>query len=145
MLLAAGALAQDDLPPVHPDESAAYTHDRRFSLDQALTSLQTIRGALRSFAELTEQAQRTALKAKLKEVGNTDWEMQNLGFRNHAGSIEGALRLQDLRIKRLEFELAREQTKSGAASDGKLQQTEKAYKEADEAFRRFWRSFSIAD
>ena len=51
------AYAQLNLQPVHPDESPHQTSEQRFSLNQALSSLETIRASLQSFRKLTEEVQ----------------------------------------------------------------------------------------
>jgi hypothetical protein len=81
----------------------------------------------------------------MKTVGNTDWETQNLGFRNAAGSIEGALRRQDWTIKQLRLQLAQERGKTGSASEEDVTKAQKTFDEADRSFRKFWKGFGIAD
>ena len=72
---------------IHRREDAAVVLDRsdyeaRFNLDNALECLRKCREALVSFAELTENVRRDKLlpETELKRFGNTEWEMQNMGF-----------------------------------------------------------------
>jgi hypothetical protein len=139
------AYAQLDLRPVHSDESAHQTFEQRFSLDQALSSLEIIRASLQSFQKLTEEVQGKVSREKLKEIGNTDWEMQNLGFRNYPKSIEGALRKQDYQIKKLQYQLAEARNKEGMKNSTELLDAKKAYQQAEKDFQEFWKNFRIAD
>jgi len=139
------AYAQLNLRPVHSDESVSQTLEQRFSLDQALSSLEIIRASLQSFQKLTEEVQGKVSKEKLKEIGHTDWEMQNLGFRNRPKNIEGALRKQDYQIKKLQYQLAEARNKEGMENSTELLEAEKAYQQAEKDFQEFWKNFRISD
>lgn len=139
------AYAQLNLRPVHSDESAHQTFEQRFSLNQALSSLEIIRDSLLSFQKLTEEVQGKVSKEKLNEIGHTDWEMQNLGFRNHPKSIEGALRRQDCQIKKLQYQLAEARNKEGMKNSIELLEAKKAYQQAEKDFQEFWENFRISD
>ncbi len=139
------AYAQLNLRPVHPDESARQTFEQRFSLDQALSSLEILRASLQSFQKLTEEVEGKISKERLKEIGNTDWEMQNLGFRNHPKSIEGALRKQDYQIKKLQYQLAEAQNREGTKNLNDLLEAKKVYDQAEKDFQEFWKNFRVAD
>ena len=139
------AVAQEGLQPVSRDESVEQTLKERFSVDSALESLAWLRGALDSFVALTEAAQGKLPAETIKQVGNTDWESQHLGFRNAPGAIEGALRLQDLEIKRLRFELASDRAAAGKGAASDAAAARQAYEAADKEFRTFWESFGISD
>jgi hypothetical protein len=146
MLVAPIVVAQPpDLKPVHPDETAKQTFDERFSLDTAVERLGFVRRGLKSFVKLTEACGKKIPAQEMKTVGNTDWETQNLGFRNAAGSIEGALRRQDWTIKQLRLQLAQERGKTGSASEEDVTKAQKTFDEADRSFRKFWKGFGIAD
>ncbi len=86
----------------------------------ALFSLQKMQGSLMSFRILTEEAKGKISKQRLKEIGNTDWETQHLGFTNMPRSIEGALRKQDYLIKELCYQLAKEKFKQKAIDEKEL-------------------------
>jgi uncharacterized protein with von Willebrand factor type A (vWA) domain len=152
-LRAVGAAAQEptlhdhpgDLQPVHPDESVETTLHDRFSLDRALGAAVSVRGALTSFEELTTEVRRRVPKRRLAEIGNTEPEMQTIGFHNLPGTLEGTLRLQDWTIKKLRWELAVERRNDGRATELQVRELRQTFDAADEAFRRFWREFGIAD
>jgi hypothetical protein len=134
-----------ELKPVHPDETAKQTFEERFSLDTALERLGFVRRGLESFVKLTEACGKKVSAKAMEKIGNTDWETQNLGFRNAAGSIEGALRRQDWTIKHLQVQLVQERRKNGSASEEDVTKAQKAFDEADKSFREFWTGFGIAD
>jgi hypothetical protein len=138
-------LARENLSPVSPDEPLEDTLSDRFSLANSLERLQQIRGALSSFVQLTEKSKPALGERAIARIGNTDWEIQNLGFPNWVGSVEGTLRKQDYQIKKLEFELATKQYEDGEVSQAVLDEKEVAYRLAEQEFRAFWHSFEIAD
>ena len=92
-----------DLKSVHPDESADYTYNERFSSKRSLESLATIKSALDSFRKLTETAANKISKETLAKIGNTSWEMQNLGFVNHVEAIKGTILKQEYLIKEIDI------------------------------------------
>lgn len=139
------AYGQLKLRPIHPDEPVEYTYEKRFSLDMALSSLRNIQASLESFRTLTEEAKGKISGKRLKEIGNTDWETQHLGFKNMPGCIEGALRKQDYLIKELRYQLAKEKLNQKAITEAELLETERAFKQAENSFQAFWNTFGIAD
>jgi hypothetical protein len=134
-----------NLRPVHPDEPVEYTYEQRFSLDTALSSLRMIEASLKSFRTLTEEVKGKVSQPRLKEIGNTDWETQNLGFKNMPGCVEGALRKQDYLIKELRYHLARERMKQKTVSEKEFLETKRVFEEAERSFKSFWDNFGIAD
>jgi len=130
---------------VHPDESADYTMNKRFSIKQSLESLAIIESALNSFRKLTEAAAKTIPKEQLAEIGNTGWEMQNLGFINHVQATKGTLLKQDYLIKKLTYELAQKKSKSGEVDQKNLSKIKQEYEKAEREFQKFWKTFGIAD
>ncbi len=143
--LIAVASAELRLGPIHRDEPAEYTYANRFSLDNALSSLEKVHASLQSFRDLTEAAQEKISKDKLKKIGNTDWETQNLGFPNHTKSIEGTLRKQDYLVKKLQYQLIQEQIKQGTRKREELGAAQKAFEEAEKSFQEFWDGFKVKD
>ncbi len=133
------------LQPIHPDEPVEYTYEQRFSLDIALSSLRKIEASLESFRTLTDEAKGKISGKKLKEIGNTDWETQHLGFKNMPGCIEGALRKQDYLIKELRYQLAKEKLNKKAITEAELLETKRAFEQAEKSFHAFWDSFRVAD
>jgi hypothetical protein len=133
------------LRSIHPDEPVEYTYEKRFSLEMALSSLRKIQASLESFRTLTDEAKGKISGERLKEIGNTDWETQHLGFKNMPGCIEGVLRKQDYLIKELRYQLAREKLSQKAITEGELLETRRAFEEAEKSFQAFWDSFGVAD
>lgn len=146
-IVAIGVLAYGEtaLEPVHPDESASYTFHKRFSTDRSLESLSAIQSALDSFRKLTGAAVHSMPKKKLTEIGNTGWEMQNLGFVNHVETVRGTLLKQDYLIKKLTYQLAEGKSKSGEIDEEDLLRTRTEYEKAEQRFRKFWSAFGISD
>lgn len=133
------------LSPVHPDEPIESTLNERFSLDNSLERLQQIRASLTSFQRLTEKSKPVLGEQATTGVGNTDWEIQNLGFPNWVSSVEGTLKKQEYQIKKLELELAQKQYEDGEITKAVLDQKEASYRQAVQEFQTFWNSFAVLD
>jgi hypothetical protein len=133
------------LKPVHPDEPVSYTLNERFSVENSMRVLPQIKGALKSFHTLTEKSKSALGEKALSDVGNTDWEVQNLGFANWVSSIEGTIKRQDYQMKKLEFELAKKQYEDKQVAKAVLDQKTASYREAEQEFQKFWNSFNISD
>jgi hypothetical protein len=127
------------------DEPLIHTFEERFSAGNALERLQQIEAALESFRKMTEICEDRNLSDLLKEVGNTEWETQNLGFPNWAQSVEGALRKQALLIAHLEYELAQKRFAGREIDEKQLQAARKRWTEEKSRFKVFWDAFQIAD
>jgi len=134
-----------DLKSVNPDESADYTYNERFSSKRSLESLATIKAALDSFRKLTETAANKISKETLAKIGNTSWEMQNLGFVNHVEAIKGTILKQEYLIKKVTYELAQRKSKSGEINQRDLLEIKREYEKAKKQFQEFWNTFRIAD
>jgi len=139
------AYGEVDLKSVHPDESAAYTYNERFSSNRSLESLATIKSALDSFRKLTEIAANKISKETLAKIGNTSWEMQNLGFVNHVEAVKGTILKQEYLVKKLTYELAQIKSKSGEINQRDLLEIKREYEKAEKQFQEFWNSFRISD
>lgn len=139
------AYGELNLKSPNPDEPAGYTYNQRFSFEHSLKSLATIESSLDSFRKLTETAANKISKGKLAKIGNTGWEMQNLGFPNHVGSVKGTILKQEYLIKKLTYDLAQRKFKSGEINKKELLESEREYKKAEKQFQEFWDSFNIAD
>ncbi|HEY9859530.1 MAG TPA: hypothetical protein V6D16_08495 [Candidatus Obscuribacterales bacterium] len=146
--LTAGTELPSDRPfdrTAHPDEPVKDTLDQRFSVENSLARMQRIDAALTSFRQLTETSQKNLGQTEVAKVGNTDWETQNLGFRNWVGAVEGTILKQNHQIAQLELELAQQQYAAEKMTKAELtQKTVNAQKAAQE-FDQFWKSFGIAD
>jgi hypothetical protein len=143
--ISVSACGEVGLKPVHPDEPANYTFDERFSTKRSLESLAVIKSALDSFRKLTEAAADKIPKERLAEIGNTGWDMQNMGFVNHVEAIKGTILKQDYLMKKLRYELAQRKSKSGAIDQRDLLETKDEYEKAEKQFQEFWNTFGIAD
>jgi hypothetical protein len=146
-ILAVGFSAYGDLnlKPVHPDEPAEYTYNERFSTGRSLESLNAIQAALDSFRKLTEASEGKIPQKTLAAIGNTGWEIQNLGFPNHVGTVKGTILKQEYLIKKLTYELAQTKAKSGDIGQADLSAARKDYEKAEKKFQDFWNSFRVAD
>ena len=133
------------LKPVYPDETVSYTLNERFSVKNSMRVLPQIKGALNSFHTLTEKSKSALGEKALSEVGNTDWEVQNLGFTNWVASVEGTIKKQDYQMKKLEFELAKKQYEDKEIVKAVLDQKAVSYQQAKQEFLKFWNSFKISD
>ncbi len=127
-------------PPI-----AAPAIEQRFSLEDSLNRLSQIDQALTSFRRLTEKNKAKLGEAATAEVGNTDWETQNLGFPNWVSSLEGTLKKQNYQIKQLEFELAKKQFEDRQISQTTLDRQAADLKKAEREFQDFLKTFKIAD
>lgn len=144
LIIALPAGAELDLNQVHPDEPVDATVSR-FSFENALESIGTIRYALNSFRELTRICGVCLSEEELSTIPYSDWESQNLGFRNWCGSIEGALYYSNYRIRKLEYEIALLRADSGEIDALSLEGAEAEFQLAESLFMDFWNSFGIAD
>ena len=136
--------AELDMKQVHPDESVEYTF-RRFTFENALECIDTIRYALNGFSELTRICRYTMSAEELSIICYSDWESQYLGFFNWCGSVEGTLYYDNYRIRKLEYEIALLRAKSGEIDISSLVSAEAEFQLAESLFANFWESFSIAE
>lgn len=143
--LSISVYAETGLKPVHPDEPTDYTFDKRLSVTSSLDSLAIIKSALDSFRKLTEAAGGKIPSERLAEIGNTGWEMQNLGFVNHVEAVKGTLLKQDYLIRKVTYELAQRRWKSGEIDQKDLSKAKKEYEQAEKQFLKFWDTFNIVD
>jgi len=81
----------------------------------------------------------------LAKIGNTSWEMQNLGFVNHVEVVKGTILKQEYLIKKLTYELAQIKSKSGEMNQRDLSKIKREYENAEKQFQEFWNTFGIAD
>ncbi len=116
-----------------------------YTLGAALSRLDQTRGFLASFRELTERVRGRLLAADLRSIGNTGWEMQNLGFHNIPIVVEGTLLKQDYQLRQVEYELARLRRARGEVAEEDLERAKNAYREATERFQSFWNTRRYAD
>jgi hypothetical protein len=137
--------AELTLKPIHPDEAVEHTLKQRFSHENALANMEAIKSFLESFRRLSAAARGKIPAQKLKSIGNTDWEIQELAFRNLPRDIQGALRYQDLLLKKTLYQLAICEAKAGKTPAQKAAQTRQEMEQAEKEFQIFWNGLAIAD
>ena len=140
-----GLQADLKLKSIHPDETVEQTLTQRFSLENAVSVLATMQEWLESFRRLTTAAKGRIGAAAWKEIGNTEWDVQTLGFANQPRALEGALRYQNWLLKKTRHQLAALELKTGQASAQKLERAWQEMEQAEKEFQAFWDSMSIAD
>ena len=126
-------------------EPADYTYNKRFSFSNAMRRLKQIQGALSSFQKLTEISSGKLDKKELTNIGNTDWETQNLGFYNWVRSVEGTVMKQDYVIQKLELELSKLRFKEGQLTEKELEKKQETFEQTEKKFQEFWDSFKVMD
>ena len=131
--------------PTNQNEPLTDIINERFSVDNSLNRIKQIREALSSFRQLTNKSRQTLGNSVLQSVGNTDPEIQNLGFYNWTSAVEGTVKKQEYEIKKLQYELAQKQYKDGEISKSELDKKFANYQKAKQEFQAFLKSFNIAD
>ena len=139
-----GAQAEK-LQQIIPDEPVEHSYNERYSTESALESIDYIKDSLDSFVRLSQIAEKKIGKKRLKAIGNTDWETQNLGFPNWTSAVKGTLLKNDYRMKKLEYKLEIMKLKSGKTNQAEVERRKKTFKAAETAFKKFWSTASIAD
>jgi hypothetical protein len=109
-----------------------------YSSDYALSRLSQLRDFLGSFKQLTARVRGRLTAAELGAVGNTDVEMQSIGFHNIPLTVEGTLIKQDYQLKQAYYELARIKRERGDGTDEDVDRATEAYREAARRFQVFW-------
>ncbi len=145
IFLAAGLGADQQLKPIHSHETVEFTLNQRFSLENALFAIESIQGWLESFRRLTAAAKGKLAPGAWKEIGNTEWDVQTLGFSNLPRAVEGALRYQDWQLKKTLHRLETAELATGKTSAQKVESARQAMEHAEKEFQAFWDSMSIAD
>ena len=144
LFLSITASAELDLKPVR-GESVDYTYNKRLSFDNSLISLKQINSALISFEKLTDASKDKITIEVLKEIGNTELDIQQLGFYNWSKAIEGTLYKQEYLIKKVSYDLALEKFNAKKIAQEELSFAESELKLSEDRFQNWWNSLSIAD
>ena len=137
--------AELSLKPIHPAEAVEYTLKQRFSLESALAKMKAIETFLESFRNLTAAAKGKIPAKIMQRIGNTDWETQHLAFANLPPAIEGALRYQNLLLKKTLHQLAVMNFKAGKISAQENSRLRQEMDQAENEFQKFWDAMAIAD
>jgi hypothetical protein len=133
------------LKPIHLYETVEQTLTQRFSPENAIAVIATMQEWLESFRRLTAAAKGRIGAAAWKEIGNTEWDIQTLGFANQPRAVEGALRYQDYLLKKALWQLAVLETETKKGPLAKAEQARQRMEQAEKEFQEFWDSLSIAD
>lgn len=127
-----------------PPEDARRVFDERFTLDNSVESLATVRAALDDFRALTERCQGESYDALTSNLPHATWRSQNLILLPTTDTIEGTLRKQQYRIAALEYELAQRRHAAREAGIDAVEQAHARYEQAAQAFQAYWDSFNDA-
>ena len=104
----------------------------------ALQRLSPIESFLESFARLTDGVRGKLTPSELSVIGNTDSEIQTIGFHNIPLIVEGTLRKQEYQLRQVEYELAQLRHAHGKIAEEELDRAKRAYAEATKRFQTFW-------
>ena len=128
-----------NLPKRHPDgKEGKEEFDQDYTAPHGIERLEQLEGFLESFRKLTELSRNKVPPEALREIGNTDWEMQGLGFHNVPLVVEGTILKQDYQLRQAEYKLAQLQSLGGDITSEELEQKRAAYAEATRNFQTFW-------
>lgn len=125
----------------HPDGKAGVDEFvEEYSVDHALQRLEQINGFLASFRTLTNRvrSRRIVTDADLDTIGNTDGDMQTIGFHNIPLIVEGTVLKQEYKLKQLEYGLARVKYDRGEITASDLERAKQEYEQATNRFQTFW-------
>ena len=122
----------------HPDGYEGPEEFDRHTTADALARLEQIRGFLASFARLTGKVRPGMDRAALKAIGNTDREMQTLGFYNVPLLVEATLLKQNYQLTQSRYELAQLKYEQKTASADDVARARSAYQAATVALQKFW-------
>jgi len=122
----------------HPDGYEGPEEFDRHTTADALARLEQIRGFLASFARLTDKVRPGMDRAALKAIGNTDREMQTLGFYNVPLLVEATLLKQNYQLTQSRYELAQLKYERKATSADEVARARSAYQAATVALQKFW-------
>jgi hypothetical protein len=135
----AGAVGFLSLKKRHPDgEEGKEEFDHAYSAQYGIERLHQMQGFLESFRKLTDLSRNKVSPKVLREAGNTDGEMQSIGFHNIPLIIEGSILKQNYQLRQVEYRLAQLQSLGGDVTSQELEQKRAAYAEATRNFQDFW-------
>jgi hypothetical protein len=146
----AGAQSASDVPkdPVavgylnlhkrHPDGLEGPQEFNRFSLEEALSRLNQMRGFLSSFERLTDRVRDRLRPDELRTIGNTESDMQMIGFHNIPLEVEGLLLKQEYQLRQEQYELAQLKYAQNRINANELARARAAYEKATTQFQLFW-------
>lgn len=118
------------------DSSKPEDYTSRFSLEESRDTLEYIADALTSFRKLTEESPQELTE----KVGNTGWDIQNLGFNNWVDTLTGTLLLQQYQIAELRYQMLPENT---SIEDQK--KAESTLAAAKESYSKFTSNLQVMD
>ena len=122
----------------HPDGDAGPVEFNTYTARAALVRMGQINGFLASFARLTRKAETVLTRADLAAVGNTEADMQTIGFQNIPLTVEGTLLKQDYQLRQVQYELAQLKFARKEVSAVELADAKRAYADATRRLQIFW-------
>ena len=128
-----------DLHKRHPDgDEGPSEFVKAYTASAALQRIEQLIGFLQSFATLTERVRENLSEAELEGIGNTEADMQSIGFHNIPLLVEGTILKQDYQLKQAQYELSRLKYDRALISAEELASARGAYEEATKLFQAFW-------
>ena len=122
----------------HPDGLEGAEEFNRYSLDEAVRRLEQMRGFLNSFERLTDRVRNRLGRDELQAVGNTESDMQMIGFHNIPLEVEALMVKQDYQLRQVQYELAQLKYAQGRVDADTLARSKTAYQQATARFQLFW-------
>jgi hypothetical protein len=123
----------------HPDAAeGAEEFNTAYSSDRALQRLAQVQSFLVSFRGLTKRVRGTLPASELAAIGNTEADMQTIGFHNIPLIVEGTVLKQEYQLRQVQYELAQMKRARGDISAQELDQAKSAYERATKRFQVFW-------
>jgi len=122
----------------HPDGLEGPQEFNSYSLDEALRRLDQMRGFLDSFGRLTDRVRGRLDSSELAGIGNTESDMQMIGFHNIPLQVEGLLLKQDYQLRQVQYELARLKSAQNRIDADELERAKAAYEKATASLQVFW-------
>ena len=134
-----GAVGFLSLKKRHPDgKEGREEFDQDYSAKIGIERLHQMESFLDSFRKLTDLSRSKASAEALSAIGNTDREMQSIGFHNIPIIIEGSILKQNYQLRQVEYRLAQLQILGADITPQELEQKRAAYAEATRNFQEFW-------
>ena len=133
---AVGYLSLKQRHPDGPEGKDEFEH--AYLVSAGLERLQQMEGFMESFRKLTDASRSKVSPTVLREVGNTESDMQTVGFHNIPLIVEGTILKQDYQLRQVEYRLAQLQSLGGDITPQELEQKRSAYAEATRELQTFW-------
>jgi len=133
------ALGYLNLKKRHPDAADGKDEfEHAYVVYAGIVRLHQMQNFLESFRKLTDASRNKVSSAVLREAGNTESDIQTIGFHNIPIIVEGTILKQDYDLRQVEYKLAQLQNLTGDISSAELERKRAAYAEATRNFQAFW-------